>query len=431
MKRTLAMILAIVMCLSCGVLLASCGHECEWAADWSKDATHHWKACTDTDCTEVSEKAEHTWGAGVETAFGATQYTCSVCQQTKVDKKATTVADDKWDDAFKFGTNFVASMKMTHPTEGAEAMSLSREGGKLAMTEVYTDSQGDSDEYTSYAYVDGSTVYMFYDNGEGDQHDWQRRVYPYMTGEDFIAQVEQQMVSDEFRVRSLYTYSEATNLYTAASVTIGGDTCTNVSLGFIDGKLVKFSYSYVDDGATITVEASITYGGATVTLPNVNGTVTAQQYAEQIDFTGSNFEVIHTVKGSTTSSIAIGYYGDRVRVGNNVYYYYDSVNSVYYQIVSTWNSKVVCSQDAFECYKGYMLQDVLSFDKLTYDADLQAYRCASAVIASEQATDIIVFFDNGELDSITYKTVSGGSTKTNTITYNIPDYTPSIPGFNG
>ena len=429
MKRTLSMIMAIIMCLSCCVLLASCGHECEWAADWSKDATHHWKACTDTECTEVSEKAEHTWGAGVETAFGATQYTCSVCQQTKVDKKTTTVADDKWDEAFSFGTNFVATMTATHPTEGTEAMSLSREGGKLVMTEVYTDSQGDKDEYSSYVYIDGSDVYMFDDIVEGDQQVWKRIAYPYMSAEDLIASVGQQMIADDFRVRSLYTYSEATNLYTAASVTIGSRTYTNVTLGFIDGKVVKFSYNFEDDGATVTVDAGITYGNASVTLPNVNGTVTAEQYAEQIDFTGSNFEAMHSVKGSST--LTIGYYGDRVRVGNNVYYYYDSVNSVYYQIVSTWDSKVVCSQDAFECYKGYMLQDVLSFDKLTYDADIQAYRCASAVIASEQATDIIVLFNNGVLDSITYKTVSGGSTKTNTIRYNIPSYIPTIPGYNG
>ena len=147
-----------------------------------------------------------------------------------------------------------------------------------------------------------------------------------------------------------------------------------------------------------------------------------------MDFTDTNFEAIHTVKNVTSSTLSVGYYGDRVRVGNNKYYYHDAINDVYYSIITTWDSKTVCTKSEFECYKAYMLQDVLSFDKLTYDENIQAYRCASAIIASEEATDIIVFFNNGELDCITYTSVSGSSTRTNMITYNIPNYVPSIPG---
>ena len=89
-KRALTLILAVLTCASTALMLSSCGKH-TFNTDWEKDATHHWHACADADCTKVSEKAEHTWGEGKETTFateeqdGVITYTCTVCKQTKTE----------------------------------------------------------------------------------------------------------------------------------------------------------------------------------------------------------------------------------------------------------------------------------------------------------------------------------------------------------
>ena len=63
MKKLLSLTLALVMCLTTVVMLASCSHEHVYSADWSADDTDHWHACTEKDdCTEVADKAAHTFG---------------------------------------------------------------------------------------------------------------------------------------------------------------------------------------------------------------------------------------------------------------------------------------------------------------------------------------------------------------------------------
>jgi len=89
-KRAFTLILAAILCISTVLTLTSCG-EHTFKTEWEKDATHHWHACEDADCTEVSDKAEHTWDNGKETAFatdtenGVMTYTCTVCKQTKTE----------------------------------------------------------------------------------------------------------------------------------------------------------------------------------------------------------------------------------------------------------------------------------------------------------------------------------------------------------
>lgn len=89
-KRALTLILAVLLCSSTALALSSCGKH-TFKTDWEKDATHHWHACEDADCTEVSDKAEHTWDEGEETTFatdtadGVMTYTCTVCKQTKTE----------------------------------------------------------------------------------------------------------------------------------------------------------------------------------------------------------------------------------------------------------------------------------------------------------------------------------------------------------
>ena len=76
-----------------GSKLAS--HVHTYSNEWSKDDDYHWYACTNSGCTEVKDKASHTWDDGVitteqtETVEGIKTYTCTVCSATKEENLGT------------------------------------------------------------------------------------------------------------------------------------------------------------------------------------------------------------------------------------------------------------------------------------------------------------------------------------------------------
>lgn len=95
MKKIISMLLVIVMCASLGGMLTACGdkdnHQHSYQTEWSKDATHHWHACEVEGCSEVSDKAEHTWNDGEITTpatadgDGVKTFICAICGQTKTE----------------------------------------------------------------------------------------------------------------------------------------------------------------------------------------------------------------------------------------------------------------------------------------------------------------------------------------------------------
>ena len=106
MKKFTSVLLALCLCLSvCGVFAAcSKTHEHSFATEWSKDATHHWHACTGEECTDVADKAEHTWNGGEITtpataaADGVKTFTCTACGATKTEsvQLRTTITEEEW-----------------------------------------------------------------------------------------------------------------------------------------------------------------------------------------------------------------------------------------------------------------------------------------------------------------------------------------------
>ena len=65
MKKTKLLVSVGALALICSV--ASCGHEHEFASEWSKDATNHWHAALCEHAEEVADLAAHTWNEGVVT----------------------------------------------------------------------------------------------------------------------------------------------------------------------------------------------------------------------------------------------------------------------------------------------------------------------------------------------------------------------------
>ena len=84
MKKTVSLLLALCLCLALSVMLVACDpeHTHSFSAEWSKNATHHWHACSG--CEMISDNAEHTWNEGVlNEAETETLFTCTVCGATK------------------------------------------------------------------------------------------------------------------------------------------------------------------------------------------------------------------------------------------------------------------------------------------------------------------------------------------------------------
>lgn len=78
-------ILAIVMCVIAAVAcfgFAACngGTKHNFATTWESNRNYHWHACTDEGCTEVSDKAEHTFENGK----------CTACERTDVSNLTVT-----------------------------------------------------------------------------------------------------------------------------------------------------------------------------------------------------------------------------------------------------------------------------------------------------------------------------------------------------
>ncbi|MBQ2736879.1 MAG: hypothetical protein IJF26_05560 [Clostridia bacterium] len=91
MKKLILILLPICICISAVVVIAVCRHQHTYKEEWTYDETHHWHECDDDDCTEVSDKAEHTWNNGEITteataeADGVKTFTCTVCAKTKTE----------------------------------------------------------------------------------------------------------------------------------------------------------------------------------------------------------------------------------------------------------------------------------------------------------------------------------------------------------
>ena len=70
MKKLLSLFLVVCVSVSLCVTLAACGgtgseiHTHDFDTEWSKNSTHHWHKCADSECTQISDKAEHSFTDG-------------------------------------------------------------------------------------------------------------------------------------------------------------------------------------------------------------------------------------------------------------------------------------------------------------------------------------------------------------------------------
>ena len=250
MKKILSVLL--VLCMLSVVLTSCVMHKCEFSADWSKDDTAHWHACTKKNCEEVADKAEHTWDEGkittaaTQEADGVKTFTCTVCSHTKTEVVAFTgLTEADWNAAFEDSVfeNFTYT-----------------EVGKTTGNGVSVDSE---------------TVYKFTKDGA-----WVKMTMGSESEESFAPDLASANMGRKQLVDSIksltpydgYKYDAETKTYKATKaikIDALNASTDDVTLTFANGKLVEIKYSIsfkqnnIDFSATATVTIS-DYG--TVTL---------------------------------------------------------------------------------------------------------------------------------------------------------------------
>ena len=235
MKKKIALLLAVCMC---AVALTACaGHT--FKEEWSFDATHHWHACEDDDCTEVADKGEHTFDEGkittdaTDTEEGVKTYTCSVCNGTKTEAVAFNgLSVSQYGiaiDASSFTNVTVTEQKTTTPVEGEAEQS----------EQVYW-------------FADGKYSML---STEGEQ-----RYSAYSESADTIEADRTKLLFFAGVKRSQLTYDATTKVYTAAQDCV-------VSVAGEDEETIQYKdFKMTFSGLSVTtVEATgAAYSGATL-----------------------------------------------------------------------------------------------------------------------------------------------------------------------
>lgn len=285
MKKLLSILLALAMCMTFGVLLTACSHEHEWDKEWKNDEISHWHACTGEGCTEISDKAEHQWNAGeittkpTATADGVKTFKCTVCakEKTEVVKPRTDVTAAEWESALKLNEeNFSMTSEITIETADEEGTPLTYTIASVAKK------NGDiiQETMTTSAIpglVESESTEVMYYAKEGDKY------YMYMTvmEQTFKQELDQAAYEasfgDSFEDTFAFTdFTYADSCYTAAAITVDGETFTDVKIKFVEGKVVTISYTLVDTDlntgihSTAATECVFEYGTVpAITLPTV------------------------------------------------------------------------------------------------------------------------------------------------------------------
>ena len=132
-------------------------HEHTFADSWSTSATHHWKAATCEHTSEVSEKAEHTFGDWTTTTepteeeVGSKERVCSVCnykETAEIEKLAHThkfSSDWTYDGAYHW-----KAAKCEHTSEVSEKAEHTFDGTICTVCSIFIPE--------GFVYVKGGTI---------------------------------------------------------------------------------------------------------------------------------------------------------------------------------------------------------------------------------------------------------------------------------
>ena len=302
MKKLTALLLALCLCFASCVMLASCDddapeHTHAYKTEWATDATHHWHVCEGEGCTEVADKAEHTWNAGEITtpathdAQGVKTYTCTACAATKTEavQGDFTVTAEEWAYAMDYIFHYdnltftsIGPVRMSKKNGSLDvnienySTVIVRNGSYVSITNSI---EGASE--ISYYVIYQNTAYVEYFEGVEDLLEDLEDVEESpdkVSSDEFDCLCDYEIVELELHKvfkYSNFTYNAETDAYEATGIVfdmtpVVNDhyaTFTNCSLRFLDGKLVGVTYTQTSDfvqHVQYVREITITYGTAPV-----------------------------------------------------------------------------------------------------------------------------------------------------------------------
>lgn len=278
MKRILLLTFLIYIV----AVLASCNHSHEKASERMYNETHHWYPCSDSECTAVLEKVEHSFTAGAITkqptpsADGVRSYLCTVCGYLKSEavkyESVYTVDDIAWRKAFALSefSNVTAVIEEIRQTQDGIHVTLStvQANGTRVYIETVATLNGKKDAYVGKL-QDGNYLWLFTDKDQGINN-----TEPIFTTEGMQGTTVLNSRSYGFDrlvdCFSKFTFNEATSSYEAYNLTFdtGNFGYSSVSVKVQDGRVV--SIQAVTDEATPT-EINATYSNYGTTTPTVPG----------------------------------------------------------------------------------------------------------------------------------------------------------------
>lgn len=122
-------ILFLFSILVCICTFFACEHSHKADDEYQSDEKYHWYPCTDSDCGEMLEKAEHTWGKGEVTTKptaskdGVMSYLCTACKRLKQEPikydPTPTVSREQWENAFSLDKFYNVTAQMTEEINGS------------------------------------------------------------------------------------------------------------------------------------------------------------------------------------------------------------------------------------------------------------------------------------------------------------------------
>lgn len=461
-KKFLSFILAMCLLIPCSFTLVACEnktkHECAFETSWTKDETYHWHKCTGSNCDEVSDKAEHIWDAGeittpaTSSAQGVKTYTCTVCGQTKtgaVDYVSTkTITEAEWNNAVSF-TGITNYSMTTLSSANVNFINLVKvDGNRVYYKQVQypTISDAGASFYSESIYVKNGTTYRYYSKHEGNWIDQTR----YNSNSTIESMFLHSQPSETFMMfeYSQFTYNSENGKYECASITIEGETISNISLEFEGGRLKSGSFNL----GGVIMSYSLSYEPCTVTVPTIKitKTMTEEQWIKALIFEGiNNFSIVntspndadysglHIVDGDKLYYYQIGGFGagsdmewskdyyEVVGLGADVKYYEYSKHS---HNSTNWTRREV-DADYYNEMKPQNQFAFFQYESFTYNAETGKYECESMNMGDFSITGIVLAFEDGYLVEVTM-TVEG-ETHNMTISYEVNTLTIPTSFVNG
>ncbi len=262
MKRKILVTILTFALAFCALGLVACGgkdteHTHAYETTYSHDATHHWYACEKDGCTEVSEKAEHTF----------VNYVCSVCQYDRTTPPPASSQYQVTETQFNSAITALSNVTMDIELEDSDGLVITGkyyiDGNKLKIDASDTYS---NDNIIAIYEVTGSSVDVYIYTGENTG--WAK----YGSDSMYVAYLESVLYVGEMLNETSFADFEYSNEYYTYTDTFyeGTDyeTTMTFTMQFNNGVLLSTRIDYDENGVeSYDYYVFSNFGSTTVNVP--------------------------------------------------------------------------------------------------------------------------------------------------------------------